>query len=273
MSADRRSRTLPPIRDISARVQTRLSGRLVSLKSEMSSFSSSSAVGASSSPWAACCNANRGSHADEEGKPAPAPRRGVPERRSRGECGPCFPRVPHNGPARRHCRPRCWARPGQTAQLHRLAARTQHAEGVDRAVPKHPRVFAVAAALHRDHRSFGLGHADKSAGKGNPSITRVKHVSAQHHAARLRHPFSQTGAVESVTCSCATYSCGRARSCLANFPFSAWGAQSQRPAPCPAKEMPASPRPNRDDSAPNRARTCPHHQVATEGSFSFSPSR
>ena len=35
-----------------------------------------------------------------------------------------------------------------------------------------------------------------------------------------RLPLSHTGAVDRATCSCATYSCGRARNCSANFPFS-----------------------------------------------------
>ena len=38
------------------------------------------------------------------------------------------------------------------AQLYRLVARAQHAECIHRAVPQHPRVFAVAAPLHGDNR-------------------------------------------------------------------------------------------------------------------------
>ena len=45
ISADKRSRTLPPIRDTSARVQARLSGRLASVNSEVISCSSSTEVG------------------------------------------------------------------------------------------------------------------------------------------------------------------------------------------------------------------------------------
>ena len=45
MSADSRSRTLPPTRDTSARVEARLSGRLASISIEIISCSSSSEVG------------------------------------------------------------------------------------------------------------------------------------------------------------------------------------------------------------------------------------
>ncbi len=75
--------------------------------------------------------------------------------------------------------------PRDTAQLHRLIARTQHTERIDRAVPQYPCVLAVAAPLHRDDRSFRFGDAHQPSRNRNPPAAGIEHVSAQHHAARV----------------------------------------------------------------------------------------
>ena len=95
--------------------------------------------------------------------------------------------------------------------------------------PSSPGVFAVPAALHGDDRSSRPGDAHQSSGNGGPPVAGIQHVGSQHHAPRLKEcrcprPAHWT----ELTCSCATYSCGWARSCAASFRF--FGACSS-PAP------------------------------------------
>src|SRR5208282_2722488 len=89
----------------------------------------------------------------------------------------------------------------------------------------------------------------------------------------LRHPLSHTGAVDKATCSCATYSCGRDRNCSANLPFSAGGISAPNTGSI-LREGNAgfTTTESRWSSTQSSAYFCPHHQVATDGSLSFSPS-
>src|SRR5271169_6211713 len=78
-----------------------------------------------------------------------------------------------------------WHSLRETVQLHWFTARAQHAESIYRAVPEDPYVLTVAAALHRDNRSFCIGNTHQSSRNCAPSAAGIEHIRAKHHAARV----------------------------------------------------------------------------------------
>ena len=108
MSADNRSRTVPPTRDTSANVEARLSVRLGSVIIEINSCSSSSEVGRLSLVFGnLLCRDSRQlcsriRQAEFRLVGATDTRDHTSARSER-----CFPPARHIDPAKKHCRPRC----------------------------------------------------------------------------------------------------------------------------------------------------------------------
>ena len=185
MSADSRSRTFPPTRDTSASVVARLSGRLGLVSTETNSCSNSCGVGRLPLALGSllCRDSRQLCRRIRQASSSASARRTreIIERTMRA----MFSARSTYRPSQKTLSATLLgtARSG-AAQLHRLAARAQHAERVYGAVPQHPCVLAVAAPLHGDDRPSALGNPDQAAGNGNPSVAGIQHVGAQHDAAR-----------------------------------------------------------------------------------------
>ncbi len=155
---------------------------------------------------AACCAANPGSYAGAAGSRIPLRRPAAPGDQGPQQARDVFapfrisaqPEQIVRHPARQIRRPR--------RSSHRLVPRPQHAERIHRTVPQHPGVFAMAAALHGDHRTIRARHTHQSARHRDPAVAGIQHIRRSTRLRENKMPVVPHRRRGKRTCSCATYS-------------------------------------------------------------------
>jgi hypothetical protein len=73
----------------------------------------------------------------------------------------------------------------RTAQLQKLIARGQQAEGINWPVRKYPRVLAVTSPLHGNYGAMSFGDTHQTPWKRQPAGSGVHDISAQNDASGM----------------------------------------------------------------------------------------
>src|SRR5271166_5778522 len=275
ISADNRSRTLPPIRETSDRVEARLSARFPSVITEINSCSSSSEVGGLFLALGSLLCRDSRQLCSRRRQPSSACSarltRGITERKMRATFSA-----------------RSAYRPNQKALSATLLGTACEVRCNSSGSLRGRSILKVSTGLsQRTHasllwppRCIETTGPSASATRTNPPGIAIHPLPVLSTYVRsttlreLRHPLSHTGAVDKAICSCATYSCGRARNCPANLPFSGCLSSAPKTGSMPRDGNAGfTTTESRWSSTQSSASVCPHHQVATDGSLRLSPSR
>ena len=249
MSADNRSRTLPPTRDTSARVEARLSGRLTSVIIEIISCSSSSEVGRLSLAFGNLLCRDSRQLCSRMRHPSSA----SSARRTREIIGrkirAMFSARSTYRPSQKTLSATLLGTPRETRRNSTGSLRGCSILNVSTGPSQR-----TQASLLWPPRCIETTDPSASATRTNPPgiavhpIAGIEHVGTQHHAARVEAsvvPHGRSGQSDLLLCHVLMRA--GAQFARQTCPFRLAGVQPRRPAPCRVMETPVLPPRNRDD--------------------------